>query len=230
MAANATVSKTWRLEVTELWQNALFDTGFTWVQNLLRSIIPLLILIVLNIFIIYGMRRCRIGRSKSVRTHRITIMLVFVILVFLVCITPDAVMSTFLGMGYHEEPYLQRGIREITDLLLLLNSAFNFVLYCIFNTIFWRNFVYLFCRRCCGGDSIAEDSNMRRLSLVGRPGRSTLTRQSLRRNSVPTRRGSKACNGWTHPPGGAATNVTGETGGASPLLPQGESEVRADHV
>ena len=124
-----------------------------------------------------AMRRCRIGRSKSGRRHRITVMLIFVILIFLVCITPDAVMSTFFGMGYYEEAYLQRGIREITDLLLLVNSASNFVLYCIFNTIFWKNFVFLFCGRCYPNRTITEDSNMRRLSLVGRPVRSTQMRR-----------------------------------------------------
>ncbi|XP_076455500.1 uncharacterized protein LOC143290096 [Babylonia areolata] len=202
---NRTGGGTWTLEVTELWQNRLFADIYTWVQNFLRSIIPLLILIALNVAIIYGMRRCRIGRSKSGRRHRITVMLIFVILIFLVCITPDAVMSTFLGMGYYEEAYLQRGIREITDLLLLLNSACNFVLYCIFNTIFWKNFVFLFCSRCYPNHTITEDSNMRRLSLVGRPGRSTLRRGS--------RRTSKTCNGWTR--------------GGSPLLDHKVMDCRA---
>ena len=155
--------------------------------------------------IIYGMRRCRIGRSKSGRRHRITVMLIFVILIFLVCITPDAVMSTFFGMGYYEEAYLQRGIREITDLLLLVNSASNFVLYCIFNTIFWKNFVFLFCGRCYPNRTITEDSNMRRLSLVGRPVRSTQMRRGSRRTS-------KSCNGWN--------------AGGSPLL----DEVRQKNV
>lgn len=179
---NSTGQHYFTLEVTSLWENKLFANIYTWVQNLLRSIIPLLILVVLNILIIYGVRRCRIGRSKSGRRHRITVMLVFVILVFLVCITPDAVMSTFFGLGYYEEAYLQRGIREITDLLLLVNSSTNFVLYCIFNTIFWRNFLFLFCRRCCPQMTWVEDSNIRAVSLVGRPGRSTPIRRPSRRS------------------------------------------------
>nr|KAG5696586.1 hypothetical protein BaRGS_030454 [Batillaria attramentaria] len=144
---NKTGQQQFTLEVTDLWKNQLFADIYTWVQNFLRSIIPLVILIILNVCILYGIRRCRIGRSKAGRRHRITIMLIFVILIFLVCITPDAIMSTFFGLGYYEEAYLQRGIREITDLLLLVNSACNFVLYCIFNTIFWKNFVFLFCSR-----------------------------------------------------------------------------------
>ena len=36
-------------------------------------------------------------------------MLLSVILVFLICITPDAVMSTFFGYGYVEEDFLVKG-------------------------------------------------------------------------------------------------------------------------
>lgn len=136
--------------VSHLWQNQLFSDVYTWFQNLMRSIIPLVILIILNTCILYGLRRCRLLRSKSPKKHRITTMLITVILVFLICITPDTIMSTFFGLGYSEENYLARGIREITDLLLLINSAANFVIYCIFNTIFWCQFRRLFCYSCFG--------------------------------------------------------------------------------
>ncbi|XP_041371546.1 FMRFamide receptor-like [Gigantopelta aegis] len=153
-------------QVTDLWQNQMFSKTYTWLQNFLRSIIPLFLLIVLNTCIIYGIRRCRFGRFKSNRRYRITIMLVFVILVFLVFITPDAIMSTFFGFGYYEEKFLHRGVREITDLLLLVNSGTNFIIYCIFNTIFWRSFVFLFCRPCCSRTD--EGSQIRRFSLPSR--------------------------------------------------------------
>lgn len=136
------------LNVSKLWKNVVFAQVYTWFQNLIRSVIPLLILIGLNACIMYGLRRCRLSRTKNMKRYRITIMLVFVVLVFMVCITPDAVMSTFFKSGYIEEDYLTRGIREITDFLLLINSAVNFILYCIFNTIFWKNFLHIFCGVC----------------------------------------------------------------------------------
>ena len=68
------------------------------------------------------------------------------IIVFVVCVTPDAIMSTLFGYGYYEEDnYLVRGVREITDLLLTVNSAVNFVLYCTFNAVFRKRFVTMFC-------------------------------------------------------------------------------------
>ena len=51
-----------------------------------------------------------IGKKMSGR-NRITFMLLSVVLVFLICITPDAIMSTFFGYGYVEENFLVKGRR-----------------------------------------------------------------------------------------------------------------------
>jgi len=86
----------------------------------------------------------------SPRNRRVTLMLVAVIGLFVVCVTPDAVMSTVFGLGYHDENYLVRSVREITDFLLTVNSAGNFVVYCAFNRVFrnrLRALVTADCRR-----------------------------------------------------------------------------------
>lgn len=161
---NTTQSVSYDLHLTDLWTNETFARTFNWLHYFVRSIIPLFLLIILNTCILYGIRRCRLGRRK----HRITVMLIVVIIVFLICIVPDAIMSTCLGLGYYEESYLARGIREITDLLLLINTGVNFIIYCIFNTIFWRNFQELFCPCCISSGFYVEDSNVQRLSLIAR--------------------------------------------------------------
>lgn len=161
---NSTTWISYDLSLTDLWADPKFASIFTWIQYFIRIIIPLTLLIVLNIFIMYGIRKCRIGRKN----HRITVMLIVVIIVFIICIIPDAIMSTFLGFGYYEEDYLARAIREITDLFLLINTAVNFVIYCAFNTIFWRNFQSLFCSCCISKGTLLENSHMRQLSLCGR--------------------------------------------------------------
>ena len=178
---NATGAHEYDVQVSTLWENQLFTQIYTWFQNLMRSIIPLVILIILNTCILYGLRRCRLLRSKTPKKYRITTMLITVILVFLICITPDTIMSTFFGLGYSEENYLARGIREITDLLLLVNSAINFVIYCIFNTIFWCQFKRIFCFTCCRRSFSIRDS--RHLSLIGlASGRSTTYRRRSNRD------------------------------------------------
>ncbi|KAL3880892.1 hypothetical protein ACJMK2_033098 [Sinanodonta woodiana] len=126
-------------------RNQSFIVPYIWIQNSLRSIVPLVVLIFLNARIINEIRRERVkGKSLSGKT-RITIMLVIVVIVFLVCITPDAVMSMFFGFGYIDETDHVKGIREITDSLLALNSAFNFVLYCSMSQQFRGTFYKIFC-------------------------------------------------------------------------------------
>ena len=155
------------VEVTELWQDVEFVKAFTWLTNLLRSVIPLCILVTFNYYIVQALRRTRSNKKKMSSRHRITLMLISVIILFLVCVTPDAIMSTFFGYGYYEANFLVRGVREITDLLLTVNSALNFVLYCTFNKIFRRNFMTLFCRRCChGGGLVLEEAGLRRSSFT----------------------------------------------------------------
>ena len=136
------------VQVTHLWQNTAFERTFTWTAVSLRSIIPLVILCTLNYFIVQALRRTRSTRQRLSSRHRITLMLIFVILVFMICVTPDAIMSTVFGMGYTDASFLVRGIREITDFLLLLNSSVNVILYCTFNRIFRKNFMALFFGRC----------------------------------------------------------------------------------
>ncbi len=140
-----------RVEVTSLWKDKVFTMSITWIHNLLRSVIPLLILCVLNYYIIQSLRHTKSTRKKLSNRNRITRTLISVIVVFVVCITPDTVM-TFIGLGYTDAGYLARAIREITDLLLTVNSSVNFILYCIFNKAFRTQFMLLFCKRCTNVD------------------------------------------------------------------------------
>lgn len=138
----------WLVEPTDLGRNQTFMKPYTWVQNLFRSIVPLVVLIILNARIINELKKERIkGKSLSGR-NRITLIMIIIIIVFLVCITPDAVMSMFFGFGYVEEDDIVKGIREITDSLLAANSAFNFVLYCTMSQQFRNTFYKIFGLQC----------------------------------------------------------------------------------
>ena len=157
---NVTTVTIAEIEVTQLWMNKTFVTSYTWIQNLLRSVIPLIVLSTMNAFIIMALRRTRANKKKMTSRHRITLMLLSVVIVFLLCVTPDAVMSTFFGFGYYDADYLVRGVREITDLLLAVNSAVNFVLYCTFNKVFRKNFMVLFFSTCYRGKIQSDDPQL----------------------------------------------------------------------
>ncbi|KAK2161621.1 hypothetical protein LSH36_113g00021 [Paralvinella palmiformis] len=155
-----------RLDVvlTDLWRNQRFVLGYNWLQSLLRSMIPLVVLVITSSFIINALRRTRANKRMASR-NKITIMLIIVIIFFLVCIIPDAVMSGFFNFGYVEsDDYLVKGVREITDMLLGINAAINYVLYMTFNKIFREQFMVFFCRRCADAAKKKEEQRYRRLS------------------------------------------------------------------
>ncbi|XP_059167611.1 neuromedin-U receptor 2-like isoform X2 [Physella acuta] len=175
------------VELTDMWQNTLFVTIYTWCQNLLRSIIPLIALVILNACIITKLRRTKAKRRKNAR-HRVTIMMIVVILVFLICITPDAILSTAFGFGYHESGYLTRAIREITDTLLAISAGVNFLIYCAFNHVFRKSFTRVCCpvRRASNSwMTELDESTYRRLSEARTVIMSNID-SSLRKDASPT--------------------------------------------
>ena len=152
------------VELTELWRNYKFVLAYNWVLSLIRSIIPLIVLIILNAFIINALRRTRANRRVAQR-NKITVMLVIVTVTFSVCITPDAVMSAFFNHGYTDAAsYLVKGVREITDTLLALNAAVNFTIYIIFNKVFRDQFILVFCPGTTCHQFVEKDETYRRLS------------------------------------------------------------------
>jgi hypothetical protein len=95
----------------------------------IRAIIPLSLLIYLNFRIINILYRNKMRRrsssittSKAKAKSKITKMLLVIIFTFLLCVFPDAIL-TMMHLGYANENYLIRAIREVTDLLLAVNSA-----------------------------------------------------------------------------------------------------------
>ena len=72
-------------------------------------------------------------------------MWISVIVEFLACVTPDALMSAFFGFGYYDANYLVHAVREITDMLLTVNGV---VLVILFSISFSTNFPTLISMTC----------------------------------------------------------------------------------
>jgi hypothetical protein len=160
------------ITLSQLGQNERFMTVYIWTVNLLRSVIPLCLLIILNARIIHSLRKQHI-RSKISGSNRITVMLIVVIVVFVVCITPDAIMSTGFGYGYIDSTCLIKGIRECTDTLLAVNSAVNFPIYCLCSHTFRRTYKLVFCPRQAAAEfnifELRKDSRRSLLNEYKRP-------------------------------------------------------------
>lgn len=131
---------------TQLGKNTAFMVPYSWILNSSRGIIPVFILIFLNLRIINELRKERVKGKKFTARNRITLMLIVIVFMFLICVTPDAIMSTVFGKGYVDENYLVKGVREITDTLLLVNSSLSFFLYFVMSIVFRNTFFKIFCR------------------------------------------------------------------------------------
>jgi hypothetical protein len=95
--------------------------------DLIRAIFPSLLLFYLNTRIVYLLFRMK--TSTGTAFSRLTLSLIIIIGCFICCYFPDALLSLILNMGYIDEGYQRRTIREITDFFVTLNSATNFAIY-----------------------------------------------------------------------------------------------------
>ena len=105
-----------------------------------RVIAPVLFLIMLSARILHRLKRTRIRNGK----RRATINIILGIVSFIVCVTPDMIVSTMSRV--HRTNYLVQGLSEFTRFLLLLNCSINAVIYCALNTQFMKTLKGL-CRR-----------------------------------------------------------------------------------
>ena len=71
--------------------NESFMLVYAWLMNTLRSFLPLLIIVLLNFFIIRALKKQRMRGVAYEKRHRITLMLMVVVVVFIVCITPGEI-------------------------------------------------------------------------------------------------------------------------------------------
>ncbi|KAH7637146.1 sex peptide receptor-like [Dermatophagoides farinae] len=86
--------------------------------------------------------------SSSGNSERTTRMLIAVLIMFLVCEFPSgilALLSGILGKSFFKNVYGNFG--DLMDMLALINSAVNFVLYCLMSQQFRKTFSQLFCIR-----------------------------------------------------------------------------------
>ncbi|RWS24013.1 putative G-protein coupled receptor-like protein [Leptotrombidium deliense] len=84
--------------------------------------------------------------SSSQSSDRTTRMLLAVLLLFLITEFPSGILvliSGIIGERFHREYYSPLG--ELLDMLALVNSAINFILYCSMSRLFRKTFTKLFC-------------------------------------------------------------------------------------
>nr|AGT02812.1 myosuppressin receptor [Rhodnius prolixus] len=138
--------------------NLLVDLNF-WVYSVVIKIIPCIALTVLSLRLICALMDAKrrrealtSGSKKTPRnlenerqTDRTTKMLLAVLLLFLITEFPQGIlgmMTIILGRGFFKDCYGKLG--DVMDILALINSAINFMIYCAMSRQFRNTFSLLF--------------------------------------------------------------------------------------
>ena len=160
---------------TALGEQTSYRLGYYYVNQILFTFLPLLLLLIFNSLLIRAVMYAARQRKTMTKTsdfvtssmtstntskmerhnrdqQRITVMLITVVVVFLVCQLPQAVhklYNEYLDDTNSMTPW-HRTTLMITanyfNLLVMINCSINFVLYSSFSTKFRMTFRRLFCR------------------------------------------------------------------------------------
>jgi hypothetical protein len=155
----------------------LFSCTFI-LQAFCVKLIPCILIVILSTLLIYSIHKmnknqkklCALGSKrrrdieKSRENKQTTIMLVLVCVLFFVTEFPQGVLAflsfTLESRNFHEEVYMKLG--DTMDMLSLLSSSMNFVLYCLMSKLFRKTFANIFCYKI--KDVKERESRYRRVS------------------------------------------------------------------
>ncbi|ODM93653.1 FMRFamide receptor, partial [Orchesella cincta] len=154
------------LESTEFGNNETYRMFYHWFTTIFFVMLPVVTLAIFNFFLIQAVRKSRIARKdmtnqqmSSVRQlqtirqeNRITVILIVVVIVFLFCQMPTALVLIYTSIhmpdpGSAEEGILL-GLGNIFNLLVAINAACNFLLYTALSDKYRKYFcAFFFCQR-----------------------------------------------------------------------------------
>lgn len=145
---NQTNITTLRLEPTKLGESKIYQTGFYWFTTVTFVFIPFLIIATLNFFLLRSLREARTIRSSLspatlASETRTTFLLVVVILIFLLCQGPAAIMLIITLFNPNTVNNFYRGLNNILNLLVAVNACANFFLYVGLSVKFRKTFLSL---------------------------------------------------------------------------------------
>ncbi|KAL8572858.1 hypothetical protein ACOMHN_011107 [Nucella lapillus] len=183
-----------RWQYTELSNTYSYQIGYYWFFVTLFTFLPLLLLCVFNGILIHSLFKAaqlrtrmtfsslssssstatnnvspsRVGERYSREQHWITKMLVTVVLVFILCQMPGAVLV--LVVAHHDITHVEltayernqlRMAGNITNLLIQINASINFILYSMTSSKFRRVFCKTLCMKEKMAHSISRTSHFR---------------------------------------------------------------------
>ena len=141
------------IEFTEIGRNKVFqEVYFIYTYLVVMFLLPFSLLTVLNILLIRAVNRAKATRhsitSSNSKETNLTVMLIVVINVFLACQLPalvDNMMVAIFGLEKLNCSVDWVRFTTISNLLVVVNSAVNFILYCTVGKRFRKVFIKIFC-------------------------------------------------------------------------------------
>lgn len=131
-----------------------------WLFGVVLKVAPCILLTVLSTLLIRAMKeanrrrlslRCGGRRGSSDRTgdnDRTTHMLVVVVLSFVITELPQGVLALLSGVDNYIFEHVYVPLGDFWDILVLINSSANFILYCIMSAQFRKTFRKVFLGQC----------------------------------------------------------------------------------
>ena len=176
-----------------------YRQAFYWFISIVFTFIPLMLLAVFNLFLVLAVKESRrqravlcAGESQSQhQENKITIMLISVVVIYMLCQLPHAVMHIYIACTTEPAPFSnENAIRiilgNIFNFLVAINAAINFVLYCALSDKYRKTFLVTFCRcwfrQASGLPSALPTaySNVSDFSRTGSPRSNSSKRSSVR--------------------------------------------------
>ncbi|XP_049818518.1 sex peptide receptor-related protein 2-like isoform X2 [Aethina tumida] len=146
-------------ELTNLGNNFTYSTFMAWYSAVFFCFLPLVVIATFNCFLIRAVyysqktRRAMTNSQENIsisNENRITVMLIGIVLLFLICQTPTAAYLIYMNV-HQSKTRRQLNISliagNIFNFMILLNTSFNFILYCVLSRKFRSTFKKLFCER-----------------------------------------------------------------------------------
>ena len=147
------------IKLSGIGEHVAYSMGYIWFSQTLFAFIPLLILFVLNTVILIGLRKAEHRRHEMLRPnvsasprgkmmkghgekHKITVMLLVVVIVFMICQVPQACVHlywnliTTIGTASQYTSIKVAVFNNICNLLVMVNASTNFMLYSLFSERF----------------------------------------------------------------------------------------------
>lgn len=200
LASNQTLV---RAVYSEFGRNMVYKKVYYWVTVVLFIFIPFVLLAVFNSFLIWAVHQSKSQRRLMTMTqtqrdsanqeNKITIMLIAVVILFLICQLPTAVMLVYTSAHVYplnsNSDALITGLNNIFNILMASNASCNFVLYCVLSEKYRRTFHKVFCK-CTHREGYVGHSNAMNTTMVDYDISSTSPSAGRRRSSAVLGRSS----------------------------------------